>query len=141
MSGSTPFDYAANELAVMGSRIEQFATPGALALALNRETVQTPALDLIDEALVDIARWMDGDLSGDDRLIISLPPQQGKSERITHYGAEWFLQRNPELRIALTSYGDEVVRAHSYAIRNDAVTFDGTEEIIKGNPNAFIYLT
>ena len=91
MSGSTPFDYAANELAVMGSRIEQFATPGALALALNRETVQTPALDLIDEALVDIARWMDGDLSGDDRLIISLPPQQGKSERITHYGAEWFL--------------------------------------------------
>lgn len=50
----------------------KWATPGELAKALDPSTVQTPALDLIDAALVDVA---DGRC---DRLMIAVPPQEGK---------------------------------------------------------------
>lgn len=49
------------------------------------------------------------------------------SERTTHYGALWMLHRNPNLRIAIVSYGDEVARQFSYKIRNDIGTYDGTD--------------
>ncbi len=48
-------------------------TPGTLAAALNPDTVQTPALDLIDQALLDVVSAPGG------RLIVTLPPQEGKS--------------------------------------------------------------
>lgn len=49
-----------------------YPTPGALAKALDPRTVQTPALDLIDAALVDVAEGRC------KRLMIALPPQEGK---------------------------------------------------------------
>jgi predicted phage terminase large subunit-like protein len=49
-----------------------WSTPGELAAALDKKTVQTPALDLIDACLVEVAE------SKCDRLIISMPPQEGK---------------------------------------------------------------
>lgn len=49
-----------------------FATPGDLAKAIDPTTVQTPALDVIDAALVDVEEGRC------DRLIISMPPQEGK---------------------------------------------------------------
>ena len=105
----------------------EFPSPGALARALDRQTVQTPALEQIDEILVRVQRHMDGEPGGLDRVIISMAPQEGKSERVTHYGSEWFLQRNPNLRLGLTSYGEDIVRRHSYAIRNDIMTNNGEE--------------
>jgi hypothetical protein len=48
--------------------------PGEMAQALDRTTIQTPALDLIDQRLVDVAEGRC------ERLIISMPPQEGKSE-------------------------------------------------------------
>ncbi|KQX76052.1 hypothetical protein [Aeromicrobium sp. Root472D3] len=50
-------------------------TPGQMAASLDPTTVQTPALDAIDAALVDVAN---GDC---ERLILSMPPQEGKSQR------------------------------------------------------------
>lgn len=49
-----------------------WATPGELAKALDRKTRQTPALDLIDTELVRLLNVPDG------RLILSMPPQEGK---------------------------------------------------------------
>jgi len=46
--------------------------PGDLAKTLDPGTVQTPALDLIDAALVDVTEGRC------DRLIVSMPPQEGK---------------------------------------------------------------
>ena len=103
------------------ARRQDFATPGELAKALDPTTVQTPALDLLDAALLDVAEGRE------NRLIISMPPQEGKSERTTHYGALWMLHRNPNLRLAIVSYGDEVARQFSYKIRNDISSNDGTE--------------
>jgi predicted phage terminase large subunit-like protein len=50
-----------------------WATPGELAAAVDPTTRQTPALELIDQALVDVEN---GEC---DRLIISMPPQEGKA--------------------------------------------------------------
>lgn len=98
-----------------------YPTPGKLARALDPMTVQTPALDLIDAALVDVAEGRC------DRLILSMPPQEGKSERASHYGSLWLMHRNPNLRIALISHDQENASRVSYAIRNDLMTFTGDE--------------
>lgn len=109
--------------AASNARIErrQFASPGELAKALDPATKQTPALDLIDAALVDVAEGRE------TRLIISMPPQEGKSERTTHYGALWFMYRNPNLRIGIVSYGDDIAGQFSYKIRTDITVFDGSD--------------
>lgn len=47
-------------------------TPGALARHMDAHTVQTAALDLLDDNLVDVAEGRC------PRLIWSMPPQEGK---------------------------------------------------------------
>ena len=100
-------------------------TPGELAKALDPTTIQTPALDLIDAALVRVQR---GEIK---RLIISMPPQEGKSERTTHYGALWLLHKNPDLRLGIVSYGDDIASGFSHKLRTDVQTYTGRE----GTPN------
>jgi len=95
------------------ARQRPWATPGAMAQALDRTTVQTPALQLIDEHLVKVA---DGEI---ERLIISMPPQEGKSQRTSRRFPLWALHRNPNLRIAIVSYGHDVARRWGRLIRDD----------------------
>src|SRR5690606_24890235 len=76
----------------------KWATPGEMALALDPRTVQTGALDLIDDAL----KWALE--TPDSRLIISMPPQEGKSQRASRRFPLWCLTQNPELRVAIISY-------------------------------------
>jgi predicted phage terminase large subunit-like protein len=94
-------------------RHRPWATPGQMAAALDRTTVQTPALDLIDEHLVRVA---DGDI---ERLIISMPPQEGKSERASRRFPLWLLHRNPNLRIAIVSSSLGLARRFGGLIRDD----------------------
>lgn len=88
-------------------------TPGALAKLLDYRTVQTEALDLLDQHLV---RVRDGGL---DRLIWTMPPQEGKSQRVSRSFPLWLLIHNPELRIAIVSYEAGIARRWGRAIRND----------------------
>jgi predicted phage terminase large subunit-like protein len=88
-------------------------TPGALALALDPRTNQTPALDLIDDALVDVA---EGRCT---RLMISMAPQEGKSERTSRRFPTWMLARYPWLRIAIVSYAHGVAKRWGRRIRDD----------------------
>ena len=97
-------------------QVEQAARPqslGELAAALDPTTVQTPALDLLDAKLAAVAR---GDIT---RLIWSMPPQEGKSERVSRRFPTWMLKANPELRIAIASYELGVARRWGRVIRND----------------------
>jgi len=73
-----------------------------MAQALDERTVQTKALDLIDEALVDVAE------ARCYRLIISMPPQEGKSSRVTKTGSLWALTRNPDTRLGIASYAQSL---------------------------------
>lgn len=83
-----------------------------MARATNPKTVQTPALDLIDEALVRAFR------TPDSRLIISMAPQEGKSVRVANDFPVWALIQNPELRIVTASYAQSLANRNGRAIRN-----------------------
>lgn len=93
----------------------RWATPGELARQLNPKTVQTPALDLIDRALVEAATTPDA------RLIITMAPQEGKSVRAASDFPLWMLTRNPDLRIIVASYGQVLANRNGRSIRNRIV--------------------
>ncbi|MDN4173930.1 phage terminase large subunit [Nocardioides sp. SOB77] len=94
-------------------REKPWTSPGDMAVALDRSTVQTPALRLIDDHL---RRVEAGEI---ERLIISMPPQEGKSQRTSRWFPLWCLHRNPNLRIAIVSYGHDIARRWGRAIRAD----------------------
>lgn len=93
-----------------------WTTPGDLAKVITPKTVQTPALDLIDQELV---RLMD---EPDGRLIISMPPQEGKSTRVAKHFPVWALTQNKDLRIVTASYGQGLANRNGSAIRNAIAT-------------------
>ncbi|MFB4306974.1 phage terminase large subunit [Actinomadura sp. GTD37] len=94
-------------------KARKWATPGELAKALDHTTVQTPALDVIDRELVNLA---DGD---DDRLQIYCPPQEGKSQRVSRRFPTWLLAHDRTLRIGIVSYNDAKALRWGKAIRRD----------------------
>lgn len=91
----------------------RWETPGDLAQFLDPKTRQTPALDLIDQALVRAFN------TPDSRLVISCPPQEGKSQRASRRFPLWALTQNPDLRIAVASYEANIARRWGRAIRDD----------------------
>jgi len=95
--------------------IRRWPTPGAMAVDLDPRIRQTPALELIDQALVDVTGTPDG------RLIISMPPQEGKSQRVSRWFPLWLLQHNLDLRIAIVSYELGVARRWGRAVRDQIV--------------------
>jgi predicted phage terminase large subunit-like protein len=130
-------------------------TPGHLAQRLDPAIVQTPALDIIDRELVEVrdaisvmfarrARFaelvrkgVDQETAteraaaeiastGNDRLIVSMPPQEGKSSRITRYGVLWLLRQFPTLRVGIVSYDGDNAGQFSYLVRADIELFNGT---------------
>lgn len=105
-------------------KVRRWPAPGDLAQELDPTTVQTPALDVIDRELVALA---DGDI---DRLMVCMPPQEGKSSRISHRFAEWLLVNDPDLRIAIVSYADEIARRWGSDIKLDAQTFTGDDDTL-----------
>lgn len=111
----------ADKLESREKELRRWSTPGELAKAIEPSTVQTPALDLIDEALVDV------EAGRCDRLILNLPPQEGKSTRVTTYGPLWFLTRNPDRRVAVVSYAQDLAEEFGRNIRNHIEDNQGDE--------------
>jgi predicted phage terminase large subunit-like protein len=99
----------------------QWATPGDLAKAIDPGTVQTPALDLIDEAIV----WAYSTPGA--RLAISIAPQEGKSQRVTKVSSLWQLTCDPETRIGIASYAQSLAEGFGREVRNTIATFNGDE--------------
>jgi predicted phage terminase large subunit-like protein len=90
-----------------------FATPGEMAMHIDSRTIQTGALDILDEALVAAA-------NGDrPRLIFTMPPQEGKSWRVSRAFPLWLLHRNPDLRIGIISYAEDLAVAVAGRVRDD----------------------
>jgi|SRR5215472_6469450 len=90
-----------------------YPTPGAIAKATAPSTVQTPALDVLDQALIDARTGKH------PRLIFTMPPQEGKSQRVSRAFPLWLLIQDPGLRIAVVSYSDRLARRWGRAVRND----------------------
>ncbi|WP_284984289.1 phage terminase large subunit [Arthrobacter sp. efr-133-TYG-118] len=93
-------------------------TPGQLAVALNPAIKQTAALDLIDKELIRAFN------TPDSRLIVSMPPQEGKSLRCGITFPLWVLTQDPSKRIAMTSFSDRLARRNSREVMN-AIKSDG----------------
>lgn len=112
-------DWAEHAARAFETPPRQWPTPGALAKHLDPRTVETPALQLIDAALVELLDTPDG------RLIITMAPQEGKSTRVTKDFTTWALTQNPNLRIATASYAQSLANRNGRSIRRN----------ITGNPD------
>lgn len=91
---------------------QRFPTPGELARVIDPRTVQTPALSIIDQALVELLD------TPDSRLIITMAPQEGKSLRASRDLPIWALSRNPDLRIINGSYAQSLANRNGRMVRN-----------------------
>lgn len=93
-------------------------TPGELASTVNPKTVKTPALDMIDSALVKVRDTPDA------RLIITVAPQEGKSVRVAADFPAWWLAQKPDDRIVCASYGSSLAARNGRSIRRRITDFD-----------------
>lgn len=59
-----------------------------------------------------------GGTEGNGRLIVCMPPQYGKSNDAARLFPAWVLGRNPDKRVAITSYASSLSDGHSGAVRN-----------------------
>jgi predicted phage terminase large subunit-like protein len=109
------------ELIEGGRARRRWETPGDLAKAIDPGTRQTPALDVIDAAVAQAYE------TPGSRLLISLPPQEGKSSRVTKTGSLWALTRNPELRLGIASYAQSLAEGFGREVRNTITTLNGDE--------------
>lgn len=112
---------AADRLEGRRAAADRYPTPHDLARDLDPRVVRTPALALLDRNLIDVAEGRTR------RLIWTMPPQEGKSQRVSRTFPTWLLARNPDLRIAIASYELGTARRWGRAIRND----------IQANPERF----
>lgn len=94
-------------------RSRKWPTPLAMGADLDPAVLRTPALDLIDRALVDVA---DG---GTDRLQVFLSPQEGKSSLVSRRFPAWLLAHDPTLRIGIVSYGAELAEGFGRTVKRD----------------------
>lgn len=105
-------DIWASAAEMWAGRRRTYDSPGELAKRLDPRTVETEALDLIDEALKKLVDTEDG------RLIITMPPQEGKSTRVAKDFVIWRLIEDPTCRIITASYGQGLANRNGRAIRN-----------------------
>lgn len=84
--------------------VQRLTTPGAS---------NPPHLQLIDQA------WANLDAGLIRRLIVSLPPQEGKSQR-GRAAIAWWLRRHPDDRVVVASFEKETAQRWGRAVRNDA---------------------
>lgn len=103
---------------------DPWPTPGDLARAVVPNTIQTPALDLIDQALIDVEEGRC------DRLILNMPPQEGKSSRVTKIGPLWFLLRNPDRRVVVASYAESLAQEFGREIRGYITSNQGQDDTL-----------
>lgn len=93
----------------------EYPTPGALAVDLDPRTRQSKVLRLLDEALVDAAEGRH------PRLLFTMPPQEGKSQRVSRRFPLWGLKRAPDTRIAVVSYAQSLAERWGRTVRNDII--------------------
>lgn len=88
------------------------AHPADLAHRIDPTYVITPAIQLMAEAIEQAMTTRGG------RLLITCPPQEGKSTLVAVWTVLRQLQRNPDTRILIASYSEDLARQASQAARN-----------------------
>lgn len=94
----------------------RWASPATMGAALDPRFIRTPAIDAIDDALTEALTTPDA------RLIISMPPQEGKSTLATKWAPTWVLAHQPDTRIVIASYAATIARRMGRLIRGEIGT-------------------
>jgi predicted phage terminase large subunit-like protein len=83
---------------------------------------RTPALELINSALVDLAEGRE------KRVGAFMSPQEGKSTTVSYWFPLWLLTCvNPNLRILIVSYSDEMARRWGAELKDSLERWSGDE--------------
>lgn len=91
---------------------KRYDSPAAIAAAVDPDFRRTPAINLISNAIER------GPLAGRRRnLIVSMPPQEGKSTLCAVWTPIRAWQLNPNRRIIIATYGEDLALQHSTACR------------------------
>ena len=93
-----------------------YASPLDLAQALDPRVQRSADLEVINEALVRTFN------TPDSRLIVSMPPQRGKSELCSHWFPVWALSQHPDARITLASYQAQIAQTFGRKVRDEFIT-------------------
>ena len=92
-------------------RRQRPANPAALARRIIRGYRLTPTTALIGFAVAEAIRTPDA------RLIICAPPRESKSTTVAIAGMLWALSRDPDSKVILASYADQLATDHSHVAR------------------------
>lgn len=94
----------------------RFVAPFYVQRLTTPAAVNPPHLERLDRA------WQDLEAGRIRRLIVSMPPQEGKSQRC-RAAITWWLRRHKNHRVVIASFEAESAIRWGRAIRNDAQTF------------------
>lgn len=89
---------------------DALSDPLTLAMHLNDRMVSRPHLRVISQAVSQMTP------NGGDRILITTPPQVGKSE-LAIWGVFWWLCQYPKARVIIGSYGTLLATKRGRAIR------------------------
>lgn len=92
---------------------DRWSSPADMAADLDPRFRRTPAIDLINQAITDALATPDA------RLIVSMPPQEGKSTLATKWAPVWLLRQRPDTRVVIASYAANVARRMGRLIRGE----------------------
>lgn len=92
--------------------VRHFDSPLSLLQQLDTRIVSTPAIEYLDSHLVDAAEHPE------HRKAVAFAPQEGKSTLCARALPLWLLTRNPDMQIAVASYGLDLATQHVEAARD-----------------------
>lgn len=105
-------NFFADLAAAMAPSVRSFASPLSLLEQIDTRIIRTPAIEYLDSHLVDAAEHPE------HRKAVSFAPQEGKSTLCARALPLWLLTRNPDLQIAVASYGLDLATQHVQAARD-----------------------
>ena len=86
---------------------------------MGRYPARARHLQLLCSALEDVERYVaSGGREGTGRLMVFMPPRYWKSMTSSRLFVAWFLGRNPDKRVILTSYTGDLAFKHSRGARD-----------------------
>jgi hypothetical protein len=98
---------------------DALADPLTLAMHLDRRIVSRPHLRVIAQTLASLTP------DGGDRILVTTPPQVGKTELAAIWGCFWWLAKYPTARVIIGSYGSLLATKRGRAIRKRVQAYGG----------------
>ncbi|UYL88117.1 terminase [Gordonia phage Evaa] len=99
---------------------ERYANAAEVAKSVDRDYRVTPAIKVIADAIETVLNYPRCN------LLVTMPPQEGKSNLCSVWAPIRALQLNPNRRIILATYGDALAESHSSTCR-DIISTHGTD--------------